>query len=511
MSILYPALLWLLIPFTLLFVYRPKILIDTIHLLILMLMVIALSRPVIEQSPQTQKIEAKDVIIALDVSYSMRAEDIQPNRYQYAKTLINALLARNVGDNITLIAFTTNPLLLSPPTTDHTLISLALESLQTDNILTRGTSIQKLLGKVGVLPVNDKNLILITDGGEENDIETLQEIIRMHGIHPLILAMGTTTGATIPQKDGSLLKDSEGNLVVSRINPLLQNLAEQSRGKYLSASGSPQTDAQKLQEMLDEQAIQKNIIKKTARSYMELFWLPLIFGLVLFGLVHTKGVKYLLIIAALTGTQASASWLDGYRLQNAYESYDKAEYNITLETLSRLSTVSLQSRYAQANSAYKLGEYERALRLYRSIRTMSPKVKQTLYYNIANCYTMLLRYDKAKAYYTKALQLGSDADAEANLALIAMHKEESQMPGMSNPASQENSASTNQNQSDHDEQNEESQGQSGSGSGSGGSEQGKKNKEEIKLIEDTQSKEQPMGSKAYEMINKGYIHETQPW
>ena len=133
MSILYPSVLWLLIPLAVLFYYRPKQMTDSVHLIILALMITALSRPVIDQGPQERQLEAQEVIIALDVSYSMKADDIVPNRYNFARKTIDAFLHQNVSDNITLIAFTTNPLLLSPPTTDHQLISLALKSLQIEN------------------------------------------------------------------------------------------------------------------------------------------------------------------------------------------------------------------------------------------------------------------------------------------------------------------------------------------------------------------------------------------
>jgi len=511
MNILYPSLLWMLLPLAVLMVYRPKVFSDTVHLIILMLMVIALSRPVLEQTPQIQKIEAKDVIIALDVSYSMRADDIKPNRYEYAKAVIDNFIQNNVNDNITLIAFTTNPLLLSPPTTDHQLISLALRSLQTDNILTHGTSLKKLLDKVASLPINDKNLILITDGGEETGLQTLQEIIEAHAIHPIILAMGTATGSTIPKTDGTLLKDAKDNLVVSHINPLLQNLAANGSGEYFLASGTAKADVKKLQDAIDTSVTQKNLIEKNSHSYTELYPLPLLMALILFILLHTKGVKYLLIFAALAGTQASASWLDTYRLQHAYESYSKADYNTTVQTLDHIATTSLQSRYAQANSAYKLGEYNKALKLYRSIQSTSPQIKQKLYYNIANCYTMLSKYDKARSYYTKALQLGDDEDAKVNLALIANLKEKKESLGIANPQSQESSSSKSDDKDNNEASKERSEDQPSSGSGDGGSMQRQKNKEKMKLIQDYQNKEQPMSSKAYEMINKGYINEKQPW
>ncbi|MDM5270650.1 VWA domain-containing protein [Sulfurovum sp. zt1-1] len=514
MSILYPYLLWLLIPIGVLFYYRSKQITDTIHLIILTLLVIALSRPALDKGPQERKVDAKEIIIALDVSYSMRANDIEPNRYEFAVQTIESLLKKNLSDNITLIAFTTNPLLLSPPTTDHQLISLALKSLRLENILTHGTSLEKLLTKVSDLPINDKNLILITDGGDEKDELILNSIIEDNAIHPIILAMGTTSGSTISKPDGSFLKDDEGNLVVSRINPLLEVLSSQNSGTYMTPKSSPEATANELQDALDTLNTEEQQISKMSHSYLELYPIPLFLALILFLLVHTRGVKYLLVLSSLLGSQAQASIFDVITLDNAYHSYTQEDYNRSKEMLSHLSTKTLQSQVALANSYYKLGEYKQAIKIYTSIRSTSLHVKQMLFYNIANAYTKLESYDKARKYYTQALQLGEDDDASANLALIALLQEKKASLGIAHPQSQNNSSSKSEDQEQEQDDGKEtrSEDQPSSGSGSGGSEQKRKNKEKMKLIEDQQSKqEQPISSKIYEMINKGYIHEKQPW
>ncbi|MDD3592306.1 MAG: VWA domain-containing protein [Sulfurovum sp.] len=512
MSILYPSLLWLLLPIAVLFCYRSRQITDTIHLIVLALLVMALSRPVVDQGAQERKVEAQEIIIALDVSYSMRAKDIAPDRYTFALQTIESFLERNLNDNITLIAFTTNPLLLSPPTTDHQLISLALRSLKPDNILTHGTSLEKLLKRVSELPMKKKNLILISDGGDEKNEAILNSIIRENGIRPIILAMGTSGGSTIIKPDGSSLKDNEGNLVISRINPLLATLAAQNSGSHLTPMNSPEATAAELQEALDTLDAEKQQLSKMTRSYLELYPLPLFAALLLFLLVHTRGVRYLMILALLFGAKAQASIFDLIKLDNAYHAYTKEEYNRSKEILAKVSVPTLQSQVALANSYYKLGEYKRAIKTYQGIRSTSPRVKQMLYYNIANAYTQLGSYDKARRYYTQALQLGEDKDARTNLALVALLQEKKDSLGIAHPKSQNNSGSKSENQEQELGKETRNEDQPSSGSGSGGSEKKQKSKEKMKLIEDRQSKqEQPLGSKVYEIINKGYIHEKQPW
>ena len=123
MTLLYPVFLWFLLPLSLLFLgVKKQKLTQVGHSIILLLILLSLTRPVIKKGLQERSLHARDIIIALDVSYSMQAEDVNPTRYIFAKQTIEAFLKQNPKDNLMLIAFTTNPLLLSPPTTDHTLL-----------------------------------------------------------------------------------------------------------------------------------------------------------------------------------------------------------------------------------------------------------------------------------------------------------------------------------------------------------------------------------------------------
>ena len=515
MSILYPGFLWLLIPLSLLFWTREKKMVETGHLIVLILLVLALSRPVIKQGIEESPIEAKEFIIALDVSYSMKAKDIKPNRYTFAKETANALLASNPTDNIMLIAFTSNPLLLSPPTTDHRLISIALESLNPEYILTKGTSLEKLFKKVASINSNkkteQKNLILITDGGEENDTEKLSNIIQNANISLTILGLGSRQGTTIENTDGSLLKDKEHHLIISRINPLLERLTSQTGGTYITASSTPASTAQALYDALEMDDQKGELITKKQHRYRELYQIPLLFALLLFLILHTRAVKFLLVAFSLLGIQAEASVFDNYYLDKAYQSYQNKEFNTTKTYLDKLDTPSLQSRFALANTYYRQGAYKKALKNYLSIRSTSAQIKQKLYYNIANCYAKQEAYEKAKMYYTKALQLGKDKDAKANLALVVLlaDKKNAEL-GIAHPKSQGSNSSKSKHQEGEEEERRDED-QPSSGSGDGGEKSNAKEQEKGKLNLDPQQEKQPLSSKVYELINKGYIHEKQPW
>jgi len=509
MTLLHLAFLWLLIPLFLALWKMPKFT-ERVHLLILILLVLSLSRPVLKHTLQKVAVEAKDIIIALDVSYSMQATDIAPSRYVFAKDTIRALLKANPSDNVMLIAFTSNPLLLSPPTTDHMLINIALESLNPDHILSKGTSLEKLFKKLSQIKSTRKNLILITDGGEEKELAKLTALVNDANIRLSILALGTNSGTTVTKPDGSYLKDKEGNLVISRINPLLESLASSVGGIYMRASSTAISTASTLSSVLDTQQDKAQEIQKIQHNYLELYQVPLALAALLFLFLHTRGIKYLLILLTFFGFQAEASMLDIYHLSRAYEHYKKADYSTTLLTLKKITTPSLQSQMTLANTYYKQNNFKKAIKIYQSIRSTSIKTKQQLYYNIANAYSMQKAYSKAKVYYTKALQLGVDADTKHNLALVALlvDKKDAQL-GIAHPKSQDASSSKNESQG-KDETRSEDTPSSGSSAGEKSSSR-KEKQEKSKLLDNGSEDKHPLSSKVYELINKGYIHETQPW
>jgi len=479
------------------------------HIVVLFLVLLSLSRPIIENTFQKASVDAKDIIIALDVSYSMQAKDIKPSRYAFAKKTIAELLKVNPSDNVMLMAFTTNPLLLSPPTTDHRLINIALESLNPKFILTKGTSLQKLFTKLSTMHIGHKNLLLITDGGEEHELEKLSSLVLSSNVSLTILALGTTSGTTVTKEDGSYLKDKKGNLVISRINPLLESLASVTGSTYIEASNSPSLSAKKISQVLQDNSRKTQEAQKLQKHYLELYQIPLSLAILLFLLVHTRAVKYLLFLFTFFGFQVHASTLDTYRLSQAYAYYEKSDFNNTMQKLKEIKTRSLQSQMMLANTYYKQKNFKKAIKIYKSIHSTSMRVKQNLYYNIANAYARQEVYTKAKMYYTKALQLGLDADATHNLKLIVLLEDKKNKGlGIAHPKSQDGSSAQSESQDKKKSKNED---EPSSGSGGAGENSEQKKQKKSKLLEDKNPQKHPLSSKVYELINKGYIHETQPW
>ncbi len=487
MSFLYPEYLAFIFPL-LIFLYRSLYIRRvTLHVAILILLLLALSRPVLQSQEQQTEIEGRDIVIALDISYSMRAKDIKPSRYIYAKEVIKEFLSQNPNDNVMLLAFTTNPLLLSPPTTDHQLILTALESLNLDYILAKGTSLSRLFEKLQTIGIEQKDMILMTDGGEEQNLDILVDMMRYKTKSFNILALGDSSGSSIENEDGLLLKDAEGNLVISRINPLLKELSNSLNGSYtLAVDSSTQTAKQLSEKILDGD----EKFNKKEHKYFELYQVPLFLAAILFLIMHTKAVKYLVIFLGFFSLHVEASLVDNYYLDSSYGSYNNAQYDKTLKSLKQIKESSLESEVLKASSLYKLGEYAQALKIYMSIKSTSPKIKKQLYYNTANAYAKLGRYSYARVFYAKALQLGRDEDAEFNLKMIAFKVDEEPLKSVKTmPKSQENSSSNADMTLDDKKQ---------------------KSKKTNSKVQDSKQK-YPISSKTYELINKGYIDEKKPW
>ncbi|MFK5976499.1 MAG: VWA domain-containing protein [Sulfurovum sp.] len=512
MSFLYPNFLWLLIPLLILLMQKSRDITIKTHTIILILLIITLSSPVIEGGKEFSSIKSRDIIIALDISYSMSATDISPSRYEFAKQTINHFLDINPTDNIMLVGFTTNPLILSPPTTDHELIKMALDSLNPKYILTKGTSLERLFDKLIAINSQNKTLILITDGGEEGDIISLSSKLKSSNISLVILALGSIQGTTIITPDGSFLKDNRDNLIISRINPILKPLASFVSGEYLLASSSAQNTAQNINKSISLNATKE--IKKEKRHDRQLYQIPLFIALILFLILHTRFIKYLFIFYSLLGVNTHASFWDIYHLHSGYSSYIDRDFKSSSKIFMQIEDISLQSQIALANSFYKTENYKKSIEIYKSIKSTSPKTKQLLYYNIANSYAMLELYKEAKRYYIYSLQLGEDNDTKHNLNLIIFKEEKQKLKGISKPQSQSDANAPKKSKEDKDENKNKPKEESQSDSNSGGGKNKNQSKpQKTKLTIDTKPKKpkHPLSSKVYDLINKGYINETKPW
>jgi Ca-activated chloride channel homolog len=194
------------------------------------------------QSPsQVEQVQRQgvDVMIALDVSKSMLAEDVQPNRLERAKQLVNKLIDRLKNDRIGLVIFAGRAYLQMPLTTDHAAAKMYLNTATPAAVPTQGTVISEALticnNAFGEKEKKFKTVVLITDG-EDHDEQTLTVIKNLaeNGVLLHTVGVGTAQGALLNDPvTGEPKKDAEGNVVISKLNEaFLQELSQASNGTY---------------------------------------------------------------------------------------------------------------------------------------------------------------------------------------------------------------------------------------------------------------------------------------
>lgn len=220
----------------------------SILLLAITFVIIGIARPQFGAKLQKIKRNGVEIIIALDVSNSMMAEDIQPNRLERAKRAISRLTERLDNDKIGLIVFAGDAYTQVPITTDYTSAKLFLSSINTSIVPKQGTSIGAAidLGMSSFTPETEssKAIIIITDGeNHEDDAVEMAKLAQENDIIVHTIGMGLPHGGPIPiinangQKD--FRKDKNGEVVVTKLDEkMLQEIAVMGGGKYVRANNT---------------------------------------------------------------------------------------------------------------------------------------------------------------------------------------------------------------------------------------------------------------------------------
>jgi Ca-activated chloride channel family protein len=210
------------------------------------LLVIGLANPQIGSKYEEVKRRGIDLIIALDVSKSMLAEDLRPNRLERARQAISKLLDKFGDDRVGIVVFAGEASLQLPFTSDYAAARMFLSTISTESIQTQGTAIgQAIHVAVRSLPREgnrSKAIIIISDGeNHEDDAIAEAKSAKESGITIHTLGIGSEQGSPIPElKDGRVngyKKDENGTTVISRMNPaMLQEIATAGGGKFVRSS-----------------------------------------------------------------------------------------------------------------------------------------------------------------------------------------------------------------------------------------------------------------------------------
>ncbi|MDF4203442.1 VWA domain-containing protein [Maribacter sp. SA7] len=220
-----------------------------IFILALALLIIGLVNPKIGTKLETVKREGVDIVFAVDVSKSMLAEDIAPNRIEKAKRLVSEIINQLASDRIGIIAYAGQAYPQLPITTDYGAAKMFLQGMNTDMLTSQGTAIDQAIELATTyyddVEQTNRVLFIISDGEDHSEGSTLDAVEDAvdEGIIIYTIGVGKEKGAPIPIKRNGILeslkKDSQGETVITKLNEsVLADIASEGNGEYIDGSNT---------------------------------------------------------------------------------------------------------------------------------------------------------------------------------------------------------------------------------------------------------------------------------
>ena len=254
---------------------------NTILLFSSALMIVSLSRPYIDNGEIKVSSSTIDIMAAFDISRSMFANDVYPNRLALAKKKFQEFSGDFQEAKIGVIGFSSRAFLISPLTEDFATLDYLVNNMNLDSVTLRGTSVMNALEVTNDLlkESEKKALILFSDGGDNENFSKEIMYAKKHNIVVFVYNIGTTKGGIIPDKKGALT-DENGDIVVVRLNEKIKALALQSGGAYMRYSLKT-NDIDALAQAIKQRFSEKNEEESTIKDEKELFYYPLAAALAL--------------------------------------------------------------------------------------------------------------------------------------------------------------------------------------------------------------------------------------
>lgn len=207
---------------------------------------IALVNPKIGTKLETVKREGVDIVFAVDVSKSMLAEDVAPNRLEKAKQLVTQIVNNLASDRVGIIAYAGKAFPQLPITTDYSSAKMFLQSMNTDMMSSQGTAINEAINLAKTYYDDDDQtnrvLIIISDGEDHSNVAArVAEEAGEEGIRIFTIGVGDVKGGPIPEKRNGVIlnykKDQNGETVITRLDEeTLKSIANQANGAYINGN-----------------------------------------------------------------------------------------------------------------------------------------------------------------------------------------------------------------------------------------------------------------------------------
>jgi len=403
---------------------------NILFFVVLLLFIIALGRPVIDKKEQNVKQSLIPLVIGLDVSTSMLAEDIYPNRISLAKKKLQQIIKTAQNTTIGIVLFAKDSFILSPVTEDFISLKFIVDNLNTNLDFVNGSNIFSTLEatKYMLADYKIKNLIILSDGGNDNNYKEELDFTKDNNIVIYSIGLGTKEGAPIP-KNGSYITNNNGDIVTVKLNESIKKLSLQSGGGYIEYT-LDNSDVDAIINRINIQSKKEELNIKKVKVYTELFYYPVSLGLFLLLIALSSlptsksknSVKSLLWLCFITATvfipiKSNAYTFNFENIENGKKAYISKDYKKASDEYRKVSTNN-ESLYNLGNSLYKQGKYNDAIDIYNQIITSDKKLESKKLHNLGNSYVNLNKLEKAKEFYEKSLKINEDTETKENLEIV---------------------------------------------------------------------------------------------
>ncbi len=424
--------------------------------LIGLLAILAMAGPSWQKLPQPVYQVAQGSVLIMDMSYSMYATDVAPNRLTRARYKAIDLLDSIKDGEVGLIAYAGDAFSISPLTDDSNNIKLLLPSLSPELMPALGSNPLAALALADEMLVNaghnTGDIYWFTDGIDTIDIQDINQWSREHPYRLNILGVGTKTGAPIKLSNGELMKDDNGAIIVPKLTEqYLKGLAKRGNGNYTTL-----THNNKDIERLTSQPLVTDT-EKTRESdntgdqwqefgpYLLLLVLPMLLVYFRRGALMVT-LPFALMLIPQNKAQANV-WQDLWKTkdQQGQAHFNKEQYQQAAEQFN--------DPLWQGSALYKAGEFEQALTAFQKESTADAL------FNQGNALAKLQRIDEAIEAYSQALQRDPNlVDAQENKAILEQLKQQQENQEQQSGDDQQQQEQQNENQEQSGE-NQESQSQ----------------------------------------------------
>ncbi|MDO4736787.1 MAG: VWA domain-containing protein, partial [Bacteroidia bacterium] len=398
--------------------------------------VIGMARPQMGARIKETQRSGAEIMIALDVSNSMLAEDYTPNRLERAKLAISRIVDKLQGDRIGLIVFAGQSFVQLPITTDYVSAKIFLNTINNESVPVQGTALGEAISTAiksfstdANMHEGNKAIILITDGeNHEDDPVSVAKTAAELGIKVFCIGVGSADGKPIPMGDnGELLKDKDGNIVVTKLDEkTLEQIAMAGQGAYIRASNSefglnPIVDELK---ELESKKYDSVVFEDFDEQYMYFFAIALFF-LVLEFLVGSRRVKgRMFAIAVMFALFSSSAFAqtdkkEVRRGNSFFEDEKHAQAEVEYRKGLLKDSLSIAGNYNLANTLVMQNDAAGAEKIYGKIADSiarmenkvdwnlsekeNPTVSSDYYYNLGNSYLHQKKYSEAVEAYKNSL------------------------------------------------------------------------------------------------------------